>query len=74
MGESLCGYSELSAGRRLLDSQEQPTASVSAVSHEGAPKESQAWSERGRGRGAVFSGDEGEASGSKYPASWGWMV
>ena len=42
VGESLCGYSELSAGRRLLDSQEQPTASVSAVSQEGAPKESQA--------------------------------
>ena len=43
VGESLCdGLTELSAGGRLLDTQEQQAASVSAVSQEGAPEESQA--------------------------------
>ena len=38
---SFCGYPVLSVLGRSLDSQEQPTASVSAVSQEGTPQASQ---------------------------------
>ena len=51
----------------MSGSQEQQTASVSADSHEEAPKESQSWLGRDRGRRAV-KGDEGEASGEAVPS------